>query len=185
MLQWDPDKRASAETMLNHPWLTMEANYNTRVTPQEREAQLKQQEKARELGEPFDLDKADATVAYYHNAEMSKLTDSEGEYQPADDEWDSKKKANTFGSSTNMDRLQSFFDNDFEDDNDSGFFFSDEEDDATIRKKNLKVQRDLAEGQNLNNSFGVYSPEDWEHLHVDKGPNPQFGMLKQQVVPLA
>lgn len=40
MLHWDPDKRASAESMLNHPWLTMEANYNTRVSQEEREAHL-------------------------------------------------------------------------------------------------------------------------------------------------
>ena len=37
MLVWDPDKRASAETMLNHPWLTMPAKYDTRITQAERE----------------------------------------------------------------------------------------------------------------------------------------------------
>ena len=37
MLHWDPDKRASAEFMLNHPWLTMPANYETRITQAERE----------------------------------------------------------------------------------------------------------------------------------------------------
>ena len=37
MLHWDPDKRASAEQMLSHPWLTMPANYETRITPAERE----------------------------------------------------------------------------------------------------------------------------------------------------
>jgi len=79
-----------------------------------------------------------------------------------------------------MDRLNSFLDNDFDDDG-SGFFFSDEEDDGTVVKaKNLTVKRDLAEGQNLNNSFGCYSPEDWEHLHVDKGANPQFLIFQQQ-----
>jgi serine/threonine protein kinase len=31
MLRWDPNKRASAEQMLKHPWLTMEANYDTKV----------------------------------------------------------------------------------------------------------------------------------------------------------
>ena len=72
-----------------------------------------------------------------------------------------------------MDRLNSFLDNELDDDS-SGFYFSDEDDKQVIRAKNQKVQRDLAEGQNLNNSFGCYSPEDWEHLHVDKGANPQF-----------
>ena len=32
MLHWDPDKRSSAESMLNHPWLSMPANYETRIT---------------------------------------------------------------------------------------------------------------------------------------------------------
>jgi serine/threonine-protein kinase SRPK3 len=34
-LIWDPDKRASAETMLDHPWLKMEAKYETRMSPEE------------------------------------------------------------------------------------------------------------------------------------------------------
>lgn len=54
---------------------------------------------------------------------------------------------------------------------------SSEDSDDEPRPKN-KLQRDLAEGQNLNNSFGFYSPEDWDHLHVDKGMNPQFNALK-------
>ena len=37
MLHWDPDKRHSAETMLNHPWLSMPNNYETRLTQAERE----------------------------------------------------------------------------------------------------------------------------------------------------
>ena len=32
MLNWDPDKRASAESMMEHPWLKMEAKYETRMT---------------------------------------------------------------------------------------------------------------------------------------------------------
>ena len=118
---------------------------------------------------------------------MSKLTDSEGEYWPADDEWSRAKKpaaASTAPASSNMDRINSFLDAEFDDDGEgSGFFFSDDEDADVIKSKNLKVQRDLAEGQNLNNSFGCYSPEDWEHLHVDKGANPQFKVLQPGHVP--
>jgi len=114
---------------------------------------------------------------------MSKLTDSEGEYWPADDEWvpkrGSKAQTSTAPTSSNMDRLNSFLDNELDSD-DSGFFFSDEEDEKVIKSKKT-VQRDLAEGQNLNNSFGCYSPEDWEHLHVDKGANPQFKLINNPV----
>lgn len=35
MLEWDPDKRASAQTMLNHPWLKMTSNYDTRMSEEE------------------------------------------------------------------------------------------------------------------------------------------------------
>lgn len=31
MLRWDPNKRASAEEMLKHPWLTMPADYSPKV----------------------------------------------------------------------------------------------------------------------------------------------------------
>ena len=35
LLEWDPDKRASAEFMLNHPWLKMPNNYDTKMTDTE------------------------------------------------------------------------------------------------------------------------------------------------------
>jgi hypothetical protein len=35
MLHWDPNKRATAEKMLKSPWLTMEANYETKVAKPE------------------------------------------------------------------------------------------------------------------------------------------------------
>ena len=71
---------------------------------------------------------------------MSKLTDSEGEYWPADDEWQPKssKNASTAQASRNMDRLNSFLDNELKDDG-SGFYFSDEEDDTVVKAKNMKV----------------------------------------------
>jgi hypothetical protein len=37
---------------------------------------------------------------------------------------------------------------------------------------NPKDYRDIAEGKNLNNSFVGPYPENWDHLHIDKGPNP-------------
>jgi serine/threonine protein kinase len=144
MLHWDPDKRATAQSMLDHPWLTMPANYNTKLTPAEFQME-KAQEKSTDLSE------------HYAGAEMSKLTDSEGEYFPADDEEDR----------ITHDRLERFFDE-----------LSDVEQVKPHKPK--KLVRDLAEGQNLNNSFGYYNPDDWEHLHVDKGMNPQFNVLRRQ-----
>ena len=35
MLEWDPEKRASAQSMLNHPWLKMDKKYDTKMTDEE------------------------------------------------------------------------------------------------------------------------------------------------------
>lgn len=52
--------------------------------------------------------------------------------------------------------------------------FSDEEefmsDDYVQRDKRLR--RNLADGCNLNNSFGQYDADDWDDQHRDKGVNP-------------
>lgn len=46
-------------------------------------------------------------------------------------------------------------------------------------RRDGKCKRNLAEGRNLNNSFGHYDASDWDHLHQDKGANPQFLVLRQ------
>lgn len=35
MLEWDPEKRASASTMLDHYWLKMDKNYDTKMGDEE------------------------------------------------------------------------------------------------------------------------------------------------------
>lgn len=35
MLNWDPDKRVPAQKMLEHPWLKMPANYDTKMNEDE------------------------------------------------------------------------------------------------------------------------------------------------------
>jgi hypothetical protein len=35
MLDWNPDKRKSAQEMLSHPWLTMNPSYETKMTDEE------------------------------------------------------------------------------------------------------------------------------------------------------
>lgn len=91
--------------------------------------------------------------------EMSKLEDTEYELNGGDQE----------------DNNRSFF-SDLEDDT-ANPYLSDENDghdEAKDQKLNPKEYRDIAEGKNLNNSFVGPYPENWDHLHVDKGPNPQF-----------
>ena len=60
----------------------------------------------------------------------------------------------------------------FEENEDSSIDYNDE---FELEIPNPKENRDLAEGKNLSNSFsGSSYPENWDHLHFDKGPNPQF-----------
>ena len=44
--------------------------------------------------------------------------------------------------------------------------------------RDSKLKRSFADGRNLNKSFGQYDANDWDHLHYDKGMNPQFLVLR-------
>ena len=122
MLAWDPDYRASAQTALSHPWLTMKENYETRMTTEEfQRYQMRNKEKE----QPTSLEyNGDASTEYYYNVEMAKLTDSETELLPADDEWAPGPKGTQQLNKQKEDKLQDFFDNGFDDKED--FFFTDE-----------------------------------------------------------
>ncbi len=93
---------------------------------------------------------------------MSKLEDADPELNAGDLE----------------DNSRSFF-SDLEDDPDHPYL-SDEDKDFEEALRNPKVYRDIAEGKNLNNSFVGPYPESWDHLHIDKGPNPQFIQFSQK-----
>ncbi len=77
-----------------------------------------------------------------------------------------------------MSRLQESDDDlnggDFEDNNSSTDGEESPDLDSGEEQANPKDYRDIAEGKNLNNSFVGPYPENWDHLHIDKGPNPQF-----------
>jgi len=51
--------------------------------------------------------------------------------------------------------------------------FSDEEFDSDdYVRKDKKLKRNLADGCNLNDSFGNFDGDDWEEQIRDRGPNP-------------
>lgn len=49
MLEWDPEKRASAQTMLRHPWLIEKEEGETRYTKEEMIEKQKEQELKKEM----------------------------------------------------------------------------------------------------------------------------------------
>ena len=48
------------------------------------------------------------------------------------------------------------------------------------RKEPIHIQRDIAEGRAFNNSFTGPYPDETDHLHNDKGPNPQFAIFRKK-----
>ena len=77
MLEWDPEKRASAQNQLNHPWLKMESNYDTRLSPDELASKL-EKEQAKKAADAFKEEEV--------RLEMSKLELSDVEQNNAGDE---------------------------------------------------------------------------------------------------
>jgi serine/threonine protein kinase len=75
MLDWDPDRRFSAQKMLDHPWLKMPANYETRMTEEELAEYLQRQQMMADIMEPA-----------MHGEEMSKLDDTDREINGGDRE---------------------------------------------------------------------------------------------------
>ena len=65
------------------------------------------------------------------------------------------------------DNDRSFY-SDMDNDDDNPYFDSDNDNEDVHPKE----YRDIAEGKNINNSFVGPYPENWDHLHIDKGPNP-------------
>ena len=49
MLNWNPDDRASAQRMLEHPWLKMAPNYDTKMTQDELSVYLDKQQLIHEI----------------------------------------------------------------------------------------------------------------------------------------
>lgn len=60
MLEWYPEKRASAKEMLDHPWLNMKSNYNTNYSEAEKQKialrSKLQQDSKKEMSELCDSD---------------------------------------------------------------------------------------------------------------------------------
>lgn len=108
--------------------------------------------------EPMQLD--EDSLDYYYRAEMANLTDGSSNEQ----------------ADFALPVLEKSIDDGVWDDPDP--YFSDEPSVEAEHRPVKRLYRDLENGRNLNNSFGCYDLDDWDHLHVDKGVNPQFANLR-------
>jgi vesicle coat complex subunit len=132
--------------MLSHPWLKMKPMYETKMNDEELSDYLARQQQLAEIMDPPML-----------GEEMSKLDETDTEINCGD------RETNGLTQLQEIDEVLA---------NES----SDEEEDESTEansNNNPKELRDIAEGKNLNNSFiGSSYPENWDHLHFDKGSNP-------------
>ena len=77
MLEWHHDKRATAQEMLEHPWLNMEPNYDYKFTKKEYEKLQFKKEMQKNQVDPFAEDA---------KLEMGELIDSDPELYGGDSE---------------------------------------------------------------------------------------------------
>lgn len=144
MLDWNPDRRATAQQMLNHPWLNATANYDYKLSEREYEVMMLKRQVKDQItgGGKKEAEKEE------EKGEMSELCESDIEQNNADIESD-------------FDPNHS--DLELEDSDSRSLADDDWQYWAKEKKKEVKI----------NNSFtGPYpvDPSDWEHR--DKGENP-------------
>lgn len=150
MLEWYPEKRATAKEMLEHPWLQMESNYDYLLSERDYQVMML---KNRLTNEPAGED----------NKEMSELGESDNDLFNADSEDNNSTMSNeedddeffTISGTKTIAR--------------KNHFSEDEEIDTRLPGPNY-----------LNNSFTGPYPEDMNRDYADKGPNQQFSDLDDE-----
>ena len=142
MLEWYPNRRATAKEMLGHYWLNMEANYDYKYSDREYEIMLLKKQ-VKETNTGGDKAKLDDSVQ-----EMNELVESDEELNAGDCERDTDYDEEKIGC-----------------DSDSASLWDSDEDRKRTRKRK-------AEDAKVNNSFtGPYPLDPTDFNHTDKGPN--------------
>lgn len=159
---WEPEKRASAQTLLDHPWLKMAKNYDFKLGEEEYETmmyEIKQKEEAEKRKKELAIILREGTLP---PEVMHKMINSENNSSLAEDEFEK-----------NCADIEDLNHSDFDDEEDSislGYGDSDNE------VEDMFVGGGYGKGKALNNSFtGPYG--NMEHIHYDKGQNKQFEAL--------
>lgn len=189
---WDPEKRATAQELLNHPWLKMDKNYNTKIPDDEHEVmmnEIRQKEEMVKRKKELEIILKEGSLPpeemqrRLHSENNSELQEDDFELNAADFE--------------DMGYYSNYFDDDNneEDEISLGYGDSDADNDELFQGGGF------GKGKALNNSFtGPYTGisaesqtkvwplkhSEWfstkhtkmKHIHVDRGENQQFQTLK-------
>jgi serine/threonine protein kinase len=144
MLEWYPEKRATAQEMLSHPWLNMPSNYDTSMDEAEFQKMML---RAKLMGGTDQAEK-----------EMSELCESEDDLFGADSE-DNRASVDSDPepdeSFFKLTKLQ-------------GRVRGQEE----SLSEDSDIENRVPGPNYLNNSFTGPYPEDMSRPNMDKGPNP-------------
>lgn len=175
MLSWNHESRASAQTMLEHPWLDLKDNYEFKYTDREYEVMMLKKELKNQMKGGTNQQQDDAVLE--DRQEMNELIESDPELYAADGEGkDPRRKrhpesqnqqsndAGILGVSAATD--SAIFKEIFDEDEISL------EDPSEARER---IKERKAKDSKIHNSFtGPYPLDPTEFSHTDKGENAQF-----------
>ena len=174
MLEWYPHKRATAQKMLDHPWLNMSSNYEYKYTDKEYEIMMLKKDMKMSGGKGGRSNTLDDS-----QQEMNELIESDEELNAADldeDRFGAYHPPNSSDEEGGMDGEEEGGD-EYDFDGDERSLVDSDEDRLAVRKRKGKEAK-------INNSFtGPYPLDPTDFNHTDKGPNNQFEHmlhLKQQ-----
>jgi len=155
MLEWYPHKRATAQQMLNHPWLNRTSNYEYKYTEKEYEIMmLKKDMKMAGNKGSRNLEE--------DQQEMNELIESDEELNAGDLDED-RFGATHPNNSSDDEGMEG--DEEYDYDSDENSLMDSEEGRIILRKHKAKQAK-------INNSFtGPYPIDPTDFNHTDKGPN--------------
>lgn len=157
---WDPEKRTSAQKLLDHPWLKMTKNYNYKMSDDDYEAmmiEIKQKEENERRKKELELILRDGILS---PEDLHRKLNSENNSELAEEDFEQN-----WADTEDFHRDDIF--NSSDDSISLGYGDSDRE------EENLFIGGGYGKGKALNNSFtGPYG--NMEHIHYDKGENTQF-----------
>lgn len=189
MLTWYPDRRATAQEMLEHPWLKMPRNDDFKLSDSEYEKMMiviKEKEEIEKKKKELEIILREGSMdpetlsKKIRSENMSELAESLPEKNGADFEDLDMSQIVSDEVADDEESISLGFE-----DPDAQEYFLDEklnrslDDDAAFKIKTEYEEYNMFEGggygkgKPLNNSFtGPYN--NMEHIHVDRGANAQF-----------